>query len=151
MGCTSSFLHISRCNGNEHFILEVIKKLPDMEFVINTRDWPQISSRQQPIPVFSFSKVVRISLFLSFSLWLYTSSQAMVQIFVALLYPWLLVYITLKSMINFIQHSCIICDITFNVHVQRILILYLVWSGCINNNNLIASRVNIKIYSTLFD
>lgn len=28
-----------------------------MEFVINTRDWPQISSRQQPIPVFSFSKV----------------------------------------------------------------------------------------------
>lgn len=47
----------ARCNGNEHFILEVIKKLPDMEFVINTRDWPQISSRQQPIPVFSFSKV----------------------------------------------------------------------------------------------
>lgn len=47
----------ARCSGNEHFILEVIKKLPDMEFVINTRDWPQISSRQQPIPVFSFSKV----------------------------------------------------------------------------------------------
>lgn len=42
----------------EHFILEIIKKLPDMEFVLNPRDWPQSSKYQDPLPVFSFSKVV---------------------------------------------------------------------------------------------
>ncbi|KAB7494918.1 O-glucosyltransferase rumi-like protein [Armadillidium nasatum] len=47
----------SRCSGIEFFILKIIDKLPDMEFVINTRDYPQVprhyGSRK---PVFSFSK-----------------------------------------------------------------------------------------------
>ncbi|KAK2182100.1 hypothetical protein NP493_366g01032 [Ridgeia piscesae] len=47
----------SRCQGVEHFIHKVIKKLPDMEMYINVRDWPQSSSYSRPIPVFSFSKV----------------------------------------------------------------------------------------------
>ena len=50
----------NRCNGVEHFVLEIIKKLPDMEFILNTRDWPESPKYRQPLPVFSFSKVVSI-------------------------------------------------------------------------------------------
>ncbi|XP_028288558.1 protein O-glucosyltransferase 1 [Parambassis ranga] len=47
----------ARCSGVEHFILEVIDRLPDMEMVINVRDYPQVPNWVQPIlPVFSFSK-----------------------------------------------------------------------------------------------
>lgn len=47
-----------RCSGVEHFILEVINKLPDIELVINVRDYPQVPNwSQQILPVFSFSKV----------------------------------------------------------------------------------------------
>ncbi|OBS70397.1 hypothetical protein A6R68_01071 [Neotoma lepida] len=47
----------SRCSGVEHFILEVIRRLPDMEMVINVRDYPQVPKWMEPtIPVFSFSK-----------------------------------------------------------------------------------------------
>ncbi|XP_038224580.1 protein O-glucosyltransferase 1 isoform X3 [Dermochelys coriacea] len=46
-----------RCNGVEHFILEIIGRLPDMEMVINVRDYPQVPKWMKPvIPVFSFSK-----------------------------------------------------------------------------------------------
>lgn len=45
-----------RCRGVEHFLLEVAYDLGgDVEFVINTRDWPMIRAGS-PIPVFSFSK-----------------------------------------------------------------------------------------------
>lgn len=48
----------SRCSGIEHFILQVINDLPNMEMIINTRDWPQTNKRNiEPLPVFSFSKV----------------------------------------------------------------------------------------------
>ncbi|XP_020925987.1 protein O-glucosyltransferase 1 isoform X4 [Sus scrofa] len=47
----------SRCSGVEHFILEVMGRLPDMEMVINVRDYPQVPKWMEPaIPVFSFSK-----------------------------------------------------------------------------------------------
>ncbi|XP_067684797.1 protein O-glucosyltransferase 1-like [Haliotis asinina] len=46
-----------RCSGVEHFILEIIKKLPDMELIVNTRDWPQSPAYSSPKPIFSFSKV----------------------------------------------------------------------------------------------
>ncbi|XP_008323544.2 protein O-glucosyltransferase 1 [Cynoglossus semilaevis] len=47
----------ARCSGVEHFILEVINKLPDIELVINVRDYPQVPNwSQQILPVFSFSK-----------------------------------------------------------------------------------------------
>ncbi|XP_049919635.1 protein O-glucosyltransferase 1 [Epinephelus moara] len=47
----------ARCSGVEHFILEVIDRLPDMEMVVNVRDYPQVPSWVQPtLPVFSFSK-----------------------------------------------------------------------------------------------
>ncbi|KAM4711058.1 protein O-glucosyltransferase 1 [Anableps anableps] len=47
----------ARCSGVEHFILEVIDRLPDLEMVVNVRDYPQVPNWVQPIlPVFSFSK-----------------------------------------------------------------------------------------------
>lgn len=47
----------ARCSGIEHFLLELLPKLPDMEFVINTRDWPQIHKGYGLFgPVLSFSK-----------------------------------------------------------------------------------------------
>lgn len=52
------FCLANRCSGVEHFILEVIHRLPDMEMVINVRDYPQVPKWMEPtIPVFSFSKV----------------------------------------------------------------------------------------------
>ncbi|KAG7205856.1 hypothetical protein KM043_007790 [Ampulex compressa] len=47
----------SRCTGIEHFLLKIISDLPDMDLVINTRDYPQSSIHfGGPLPVFSFSK-----------------------------------------------------------------------------------------------
>lgn len=47
----------ARCSGVEHFILEVIDRLPDLEMVVNVRDYPQVPTWVQPtLPVFSFSK-----------------------------------------------------------------------------------------------
>ena len=43
----------ARNYGIEHFLLNIIDTLPDMEFLLNTYDWPQSQSN---IPVFSFSK-----------------------------------------------------------------------------------------------
>ena len=49
---------VSRCSGVEHFILELIHGLPDLEMVVNVRDYPQVPKWVQPtLPVFSFSKV----------------------------------------------------------------------------------------------
>lgn len=54
--CQVPFLH--RCSGVEHFILGIVHRLPDMEMVINVRDYPQVPKWMKPIiPVFSFSKV----------------------------------------------------------------------------------------------
>ncbi|XP_019756015.2 O-glucosyltransferase rumi homolog isoform X1 [Dendroctonus ponderosae] len=47
----------SRCSGIEHFLLEAAPGLPDLELIINTRDWPQIPKNYGFFgPVFSFSK-----------------------------------------------------------------------------------------------
>ncbi|XP_065366244.1 O-glucosyltransferase rumi homolog [Calliphora vicina] len=54
----SNCMFPSRCEGVEHFITKLLPKLPDMDFVINTRDYPQVHSKfgNQMRPVFSFSK-----------------------------------------------------------------------------------------------
>lgn len=47
-----------RCSGVEHFILQLIDRLPDMEMVVNVRDYPQVPKWvESSMPVFSFSKV----------------------------------------------------------------------------------------------
>lgn len=33
----------ARCSGIEHFLKENIQQIPDLEMIVNTRDWPQIS------------------------------------------------------------------------------------------------------------
>ncbi len=50
---------IFRNTGVEHFLVKIADKLPDTEFVLNTRDWPQTTTWQpNKLPIFSFSKVV---------------------------------------------------------------------------------------------
>ncbi|KAF4518703.1 hypothetical protein B566_EDAN013722 [Ephemera danica] len=48
----------ARCSGIEHYLQKVSSKLPDLELILNTRDWPQVSKHfsTRPLPVFSFSK-----------------------------------------------------------------------------------------------
>ncbi|XP_041974208.1 O-glucosyltransferase rumi homolog [Aricia agestis] len=48
----------ARCAGIEHYLKSLASQLPDMEIIINTRDWPQInlSWGHKKSPVFSFSK-----------------------------------------------------------------------------------------------
>ncbi|KAK4879071.1 hypothetical protein RN001_007217 [Aquatica leii] len=47
----------ARCSGIEHFLLKLISKLPNLELIINTRDWPQIHKEYGSFgPIFSFSK-----------------------------------------------------------------------------------------------
>lgn len=48
----------ARCEGIEHFLSKIQLNTPDVEFILNTRDWPQIIKHYgDPKPVFSFSKV----------------------------------------------------------------------------------------------
>ena len=37
------FVLCFRCKGVEHFILEIIESLPDMEMIINVKDYPLVS------------------------------------------------------------------------------------------------------------
>lgn len=47
----------ARCQGIEHFILQLLPELANMDMVINTRDYPQVhSSWSRDGPVLSFSK-----------------------------------------------------------------------------------------------
>ncbi|VDP18355.1 unnamed protein product [Soboliphyme baturini] len=45
-----------RCEGAEHFILDLLNELPDMAFILNTHDYPKVQKWAKPRPVFSFSK-----------------------------------------------------------------------------------------------
>lgn len=49
----------ARCSGIEHYLLQLAKNMPDMELIINTRDWPQLNKKwgHPMAPIFSFSKV----------------------------------------------------------------------------------------------
>ncbi|OWR43246.1 O-glucosyltransferase rumi [Danaus plexippus plexippus] len=48
----------ARCAGVEHYLKILSPTLPDMDLVINTRDWPQFNKDwgHKKAPVFSFSK-----------------------------------------------------------------------------------------------
>ncbi|KAK0064285.1 protein O-glucosyltransferase 1 [Biomphalaria pfeifferi] len=58
-----------RCSGVEHFLLEIIDDLPDMDLVINVKDWPQVYHHQEPLPVFSFSKVADVNWDIMYPAW----------------------------------------------------------------------------------
>lgn len=48
----------ARCEGVEYFLSKIQLNTPDVEFILNTRDWPQIIKHiGDSKPVFSFSKV----------------------------------------------------------------------------------------------
>ncbi|KAL1463639.1 hypothetical protein WDU94_015376 [Cyamophila willieti] len=47
----------ARCSGIQHFLHKIKNNVTDVEFVVNTRDYPQVHRHQsKPLPMFSFSK-----------------------------------------------------------------------------------------------
>ncbi|KAH8359834.1 hypothetical protein KR093_009081, partial [Drosophila rubida] len=53
----ASCMFPTRCQGIEHFLLQLLPELPNMDLVINTRDYPQLhKSWSREGPVLSFSK-----------------------------------------------------------------------------------------------
>ncbi|XP_014258469.1 O-glucosyltransferase rumi homolog [Cimex lectularius] len=47
----------SRCEGVDYFLNKIRNELPDVEFVVNFHDWPQVNRHfNLRLPVFSFSK-----------------------------------------------------------------------------------------------
>ncbi|XP_054159683.1 O-glucosyltransferase rumi homolog [Oppia nitens] len=46
----------SRCQGIEYFIKKAINQLPNMDLIINVRDYPQVHNNWDDLPVLSFSK-----------------------------------------------------------------------------------------------
>ena len=38
-------------------LVTLVLRLPDLEMVVNVRDWPQADRRGPKLPIFSFSKV----------------------------------------------------------------------------------------------
>jgi len=59
----------SRCSGVEHFILNVVNNLPDMEFALNVHDWPKSPKYKTPMPVLSFSKVKNLHWDIMYPAW----------------------------------------------------------------------------------
>ncbi|KAI4831503.1 hypothetical protein KUCAC02_001042 [Chaenocephalus aceratus] len=67
----------ARCSGVEHFILEVIDRLPDLEMVVNVRDYPQVPSWVKPtLPVFSFSKTADYQDIMSAAQWPWNQKES---------------------------------------------------------------------------
>lgn len=46
----------SRCQGVEHFLLQLLPSLPDFEIIVNIQDHPHVHPRGPHFPIFSFSK-----------------------------------------------------------------------------------------------
>lgn len=59
----------SRCEGVEHFILNIINDLPDMDLIINVRDYPQVYQGRDKLPIMSFSKDVSSYLDILYPAW----------------------------------------------------------------------------------
>ena len=63
----------SRCEGVEHFILEAIDEMPDMDLIINVRDYPQVHKSWHNLPVLSFSKDVNQYMDVLYPAWTFWS------------------------------------------------------------------------------
>lgn len=74
----------SRCQGIEHFILEIIDQLPDMDLIINVRDYPQVGRyfpKEQQFPVLSFSKEVSSYADIIYPAWTFWSGGPALDIY----------------------------------------------------------------------
>lgn len=56
----------SRCAGIEHFLKQNIQKIPDLEMIVNCRDWPQINIHHVSKQCLSLSESCFNLLFCSF-------------------------------------------------------------------------------------
>lgn len=51
----------ARCTGIEHFLKTNIQKIPDLEMIVNCRDWPQINTRHVRISFVCLFQLLRCS------------------------------------------------------------------------------------------
>lgn len=80
----SNCMFPSRCQGIEHFILEIIDKLPNMDLIINVRDYPQVGryfSNDQQFPILSFSKEVTSYADIIYPAWTFWSGGPALDIY----------------------------------------------------------------------
>ena len=59
----------ARCKGIEHFLLKILHELPDMDFFVNVKDWPQVGTWNHKQPIFSFSKQPRNYIDIMYPAW----------------------------------------------------------------------------------
>lgn len=74
----------SRCQGIEHFLLELIDQLPNMDLVINVRDYPQVGkyyNKDQQWPIFSFSKEIHQNADIIYPAWTFWSGGPALDIY----------------------------------------------------------------------
>ncbi|OQR74907.1 O-glucosyltransferase rumi-like, partial [Tropilaelaps mercedesae] len=69
------------CSGVEHFLLGLIPNMPDMDLVINVRDYPQSLRRQGKLPVFSFSKVPKDYYDITYPAWTFWEGGPAISIY----------------------------------------------------------------------
>lgn len=80
----SNCMFPSRCEGIEHFLLRIIKQLPNIDLVINVRDYPQVPkyySLDQQWPIFSFSKESKKFADLIYPAWTFWSGGPALDIY----------------------------------------------------------------------
>jgi len=71
-----------RCRGLEHFLLQLLPVLEDTEFVVNVRDWPQVTKHiGPPLPVFSFSKVQGEHLDIMYPAWAFWAGGPAISLY----------------------------------------------------------------------
>src|SRR5690606_7999969 len=66
----------SRCDGIEHFLLQLAGRLPNLDLVVNVRDYPQVGRyfpADQQWPIFSFSKELDSHADLTYPAWTFWS------------------------------------------------------------------------------
>lgn len=66
----------------EHFLIQLLPVLEDTEFVVNVRDWPQVSTHFPPsLPVFSFSKVPGEHLDIMYPAWAFWAGGPAISLY----------------------------------------------------------------------
>lgn len=87
-----------RCLGLEHFLLQLLPGLEDTEFVVNVRDWPQISKHfGSALPIFSFSKVTEEHLDIMYPAWAFWAGGPAISLYPQGLGRWDILSESLKT------------------------------------------------------
>lgn len=90
-----------RNQGIEHFLLEILHELPDMDFLVNTRDYPTSGAwrrpNNRPFPILSFSKQPNQHDDLTYPAWTFWKGGPCVSLYKDCLGRWDLMTETIKD------------------------------------------------------